>query len=84
LKPAGNHSALSGQFHLGLQGNSPYRYDMPQSLGWNYFEGWLDDTGDPSSIDRSQRRRRSGGRLKLRLRLRTWRCPGRRRQRRVL
>ena len=39
LKPAGYQSALFGKFHLGLQGNSPYRYDMPQSLGWDYFEG---------------------------------------------
>ena len=53
LKPAGYQSALFGKFHLGLQGNSPYRYDMPQSLGWDYFEGWLDVTGDPSSIDRT-------------------------------
>src|SRR5439155_13900332 len=31
--------------------NSPFRYAMPRSLGWDYFFGWLDETGDPSSID---------------------------------
>jgi arylsulfatase A-like enzyme len=53
LKPRGYHSALFGKFHLGLQGNSPYSYAMPRSLGWDYFEGWLDESGDPSSIDRT-------------------------------
>jgi hypothetical protein len=24
---------------------------MPKSLGWDFFSGWLDETGDPSSID---------------------------------
>ncbi len=44
-------SALFGKFHLGLQGNSPYGNGMPKSLGWDYYFGWLDQTGDPSSID---------------------------------
>jgi len=26
---------------------------MPHALGWDYFAGWLDYTGDPSSIDTS-------------------------------
>jgi arylsulfatase A-like enzyme len=51
LRKRGYHSALFGKFHLGLQGNSPFQYAMPASLGWNYFSGWLDETGDPSSID---------------------------------
>ena len=24
---------------------------LPYSLGWDYFAGWMDETGDPSSID---------------------------------
>ncbi len=51
LKTKGYQSALFGKFHLGLQGNSPFHYAMPRSLGWDYFFGWLDATGDPSSID---------------------------------
>lgn len=51
LKERGYESAIFGKFHLGLQGNSPYKLAMPHSLGWDYFSGWLDETGDPSSID---------------------------------
>jgi hypothetical protein len=51
LKQRGYQSALFGKFHLGLQGHNPFRYAMPASLGWDYYSGWLDDTGDPSSID---------------------------------
>ncbi len=47
----GYQSALFGKFHLGLQGNNPDGYAMPSALGWDYFSGWLDETGDPSSID---------------------------------
>jgi hypothetical protein len=46
-------SALFGKFHLGVQGHNPFRYAMPKALGWDYFYGWLDETGDPSSIDKS-------------------------------
>lgn len=53
LKQRGYQSALFGKFHLGLQGNNPFRDAMPRSLGWDYFFGWLDETGDPASIDRS-------------------------------
>jgi hypothetical protein len=49
----GYESALFGKFHLGLQGHNPAAYAMPHALGWNYFAGWLDETGDPSSIDTS-------------------------------
>jgi hypothetical protein len=51
LKERDYQSALFGKFHLGLQGNSPFHYAMPRSLGWDYFFGWLDESGDPSSID---------------------------------
>jgi len=51
LKQKGYMSALFGKFHLGLQGNNPFKLAMPASLGWDYYSGWLDETGDPSSID---------------------------------
>jgi arylsulfatase A-like enzyme len=53
LAPSGYESALFGKFHLGLQENNPAGYAMPHALGWNFFAGWLDFTGDPSSIDRT-------------------------------
>lgn len=51
LKQRGYKSALFGKFHLGIQSNDPYRYGMVRALGFDYFDGWLDATGDPSSID---------------------------------
>ena len=51
LKQRGYESALFGKFHVGLPDNSPFKYGMPHSLGWDYYSGWLDETGDPSSID---------------------------------
>jgi hypothetical protein len=51
LKLQGYRSALFGKFHLGLQSHNPYRDAMPVSLGWDYFSGWLDESGDPSSTD---------------------------------
>jgi len=51
LKKSGYQSALFGKFHLGLQDNNPFAYAMPSALGWDYYYGWLDVTGDPSSID---------------------------------
>ena len=51
LAQSGYQSALFGKFHLALQGNNAAGLAMPHSLGWNYFYGWLDRTGDPSSID---------------------------------
>lgn len=51
LKQRGYTSALFGKFHLGIQSNDPYGYAMVQALGFDYFDGWLDATGDPSSID---------------------------------
>jgi hypothetical protein len=53
LKARGYKSALFGKFHLALQDKSPFGLRMVRSLGWDYFEGWLDQTGDPSSIDTS-------------------------------
>ena len=51
LKRRGYKSALFGKYHLGIQSNNPYGYGMVLSLGFDYFDGWLDATGDPSSID---------------------------------
>ena len=51
LKQRGYKSALFGKFHMGIQSNNPYGLGMVHALGWDYFNGWLDDTGDPSSID---------------------------------
>lgn len=51
LDERGYQSAIFGKFHLGLQENNPAGYAMPHALGWDYFAGWLDYTGDPSSID---------------------------------
>ena len=51
LKQKGYESALFGKFHIGLPGTNPYKEAMPSALGWDYFYGWLDKTGDPSSID---------------------------------
>jgi hypothetical protein len=51
LDERGYQSALFGKFHLGLQENDPEGLGMPRALGWDYYAGWLDYTGDPSSID---------------------------------
>ena len=51
MSQAGYATALFGKFHVGLQGNNPYGLKMVNALGWQYFNGWLDETGDPSSID---------------------------------
>jgi hypothetical protein len=51
LARRGYKSALFGKFHLGIQANDPYGYAMVHALGFDYFDGWLDATGDPSSID---------------------------------
>lgn len=53
LAQQGYESGLFGKFHLGLQGHDPAGYAMPYNLGWNYFAGFLDETGDPSSIDKT-------------------------------
>lgn len=51
MAKAGYATALFGKFHIGLQGNNPYGIGMVNALGWQHFDGWLDETGDPSSID---------------------------------
>lgn len=53
LKDKGYKSGIFGKYHLGLQGKNPFGVEMASSLGWDYFFGWLDETGDPSSIDRT-------------------------------
>lgn len=53
LKQQGYQSALFGKFHIGMQQHSPFEYSMISALGWDYYYGWLDETGDPSSIDTS-------------------------------
>ncbi len=53
LKQRGYQNALFGKFHIALQQNNPYKEAMVSALGWDYFYGWLDETGDPSSIDSS-------------------------------
>jgi hypothetical protein len=53
LARRGYESALFGKFHLALQGHDPAGYAMVHNLGWDFFAGWLDATGDPSSIDKT-------------------------------
>jgi arylsulfatase A-like enzyme len=53
MSGAGYATALFGKFHIGLQGNNPFQLSMVNSVGWDYYNGWLDETGDPSSIDTS-------------------------------
>lgn len=53
LAKRGYESALFGKFHLALQGHDPAGLTAPRSLGWSYFAGWMDETGDPSSIDKT-------------------------------
>ncbi len=53
LKKKQYESALFGKFHMGIQGNNPFGLGAPHSLGFDHFYGWIDGTGDPSSIDRT-------------------------------
>ena len=53
LAKRGYESALFGKFHITLPGNDPAKDRAPHSLGWDYFAGWMDMTGDPSSIDKT-------------------------------
>jgi arylsulfatase A-like enzyme len=52
LKKKGYESALFGKFHIALE-NNPAGPAAPHNLGWDFFSGWWDVTGDPSSIDRT-------------------------------
>jgi hypothetical protein len=49
LKTRGYGSADFGKFHLGEQTNNPFHDDLVHSLGWDYFDGFLD--GAPHPID---------------------------------
>jgi hypothetical protein len=53
LKQRGYQNALFGKFHIGLQQNNPASNAMVSAVGWDYYSGWEDETGDPSSIDTS-------------------------------
>ena len=51
LQARGYATALFGKFHMGIQENNPYDLGMVHAFGFDYYDGWLDETGDPSSID---------------------------------
>lgn len=51
LAEQGYENALIGKFHIALQQNYPAGDALVHDLGWDYFAGWLDESGDPSSID---------------------------------
>jgi len=51
LARQGYENALFGKFHLALPGNNAAGDGIVHDLGWDTFAGWLDETGDPSSID---------------------------------
>ncbi|MEY3787221.1 MAG: hypothetical protein RLZ75_1428 [Pseudomonadota bacterium] len=53
LKKRNYQSGLFGKFHVALPGNDPYSFSMVSALGWDYFYGFSDDTGDPQSIDKT-------------------------------
>jgi Sulfatase len=49
LKTRGYDSGDFGKFHLGQVNHNPFGNDLVQSLGWDYFDGFLD--GAPHPID---------------------------------
>jgi hypothetical protein len=49
LKTRGYDSADFGKFHLGEPTNNPFQYGLVHSLGWDYFDGFLQ--GAPPPID---------------------------------
>ena len=51
LATKGYESALFGKFHIALPGMNPAGDAIAHDLGWDFFAGWLDETGDPASID---------------------------------
>jgi hypothetical protein len=51
LATRGYQSALIGKFHIALPDMNPAGDAVVHELGWDYFAGWLDVTGDPPSID---------------------------------
>jgi Sulfatase len=51
LKTRGYDSGDFGKFHLGEQTHNPFHTNLVQSLGWDYFDGFLE--GAPHPIDES-------------------------------
>jgi Sulfatase len=51
LKTRGYDSGDFGKFHLGEQTHNPFHASLVQSLGWDYFDGFLE--GAPHPIDES-------------------------------
>lgn len=51
LARQGYQSALIGKFHIAMPGNYPAGNALVHDLGWDYYAGWLDRSGDPTSID---------------------------------
>jgi arylsulfatase A-like enzyme len=51
LKTRGYDSGDFGKFHLGQVNHNPFGNSLVQSLGWDYFDGFLD--GAPHPIDTS-------------------------------
>jgi Sulfatase len=51
LARQGYESGLFGKYHIALRNNNSAGYGVVRAGGWNHFAGWLDETGDPSSID---------------------------------
>jgi len=49
LKSVNYLSGLFGKFHLAGPDNNPFGYATPHSLGWDYFDGFLE--GAPYPID---------------------------------
>lgn len=49
LRSANYSSALFGKFHLAASTHNPYGMATPHSLGWDYFDGFLE--GAPHPID---------------------------------
>ena len=51
LAGPGYESALIGKFHIALPGLNPAGNGIVHDLGWDYYAGWMDKSGDPSPID---------------------------------
>jgi len=51
LAEQGYESALIGKFHIALPGLNPAGNGIVHDLGWDYYAGWMDKSGDPSPID---------------------------------
>jgi len=51
LATRGYASALIGKFHIALPDMNRAGNAVVHDLGWDYFAGWLDETGDPPSMD---------------------------------